>query len=67
MNFDPFQMGMYGQQQQGEGLALEKYGIDFTKRAREEKLGDSGVGKSAIVESIAQRIMSGDVPVSLAD
>ena len=78
-----------------EGSALEKYGIDFTERARQGKLdpcigrdeevmraiqilsrrtknnpvliGDPGVGKSAIAEGIAQRIMSGDVPDSLAD
>jgi ATP-dependent Clp protease ATP-binding subunit ClpB len=73
--------------------ALNKYGIDFTKRAEEGKLdpvigrdneirraiqilsrrtknnpvllGDPGVGKTAIAEGIAQRMVSGDVPDTL--
>jgi ATP-dependent Clp protease ATP-binding subunit ClpB len=73
--------------------ALDKYGIDFTERAREGKLdpvigrddeirraiqilsrrtknnpvliGDPGVGKTAIAEGIAQRMVAGDVPDTL--
>ena len=75
--------------------ALQKYGTDLVKNAREKKtdpvigrddeirnvirilsrksknnhvlIGEPGVGKSAIAEGLAQRIVRGDVPKSLQD
>ena len=75
--------------------ALEKYGTDLVKRAREQKMdpvigrdeeirnvirilsrktknnpvliGEPGVGKTAIAEGLAQRIVKKDVPKSLED
>ncbi len=80
---------------EGTYEALEKYGTDLVKRAREQKqdpvigrdeeirnvvrilsrktknnpvlIGEPGVGKTAIVEGLAQRIVKKDVPKLLQD
>ena len=82
-------------EEEQKGSALEEFGYDITKAAREGKLdplvgredeiqrviqilgrrrknnpmlvGDPGVGKSAIVEGIAIKIINGDIPPVLAD
>ena len=96
-SFDERQDGQNfdGQKKSGKKTALERYAIDLTALARDQKLepvigreeeldrtvqvlcrrlknnpihvGDSGVGKTAITEGLAQRIVAGNVPPVLKD
>jgi len=92
---EPINDSFEGQRKPNKKTALDKYAVDLTALAREQKLepvigreeeldrtvqvlcrrlknnpihvGDSGVGKTAITEGLAQRIVAGDVPPVLKE
>ena len=92
---EPFTETFEGQRKPNKKSALEKYAVDLTALARDQKLepvigreeeldrtvqvlcrrlknnpihvGDSGVGKTAITEGLAQRIVAGNVPPVLKE